>query len=85
MKHRFQIAFAWFLIIAVAVLCIAPAYTIQPTALRAWNASLGVLAALCTLIVFALSAPDFSETFFATVRARIRGGDRLRLTCTLLI
>jgi hypothetical protein len=85
-KRWFQVAFACFLIGAVCVLCVAPAYSVQPTALRAWTNSLTILAALCTLILFALAAPLLSLDFFVSEKSH-RGQtiDRLRLTCTLLI
>jgi hypothetical protein len=82
----FQIAFACVLIAAVAIICIAPAYSIQPTALRAWNSCLSLFAALCTLIVFAFAVPMLTEEFFCVAVGEAAGScNRLRLTCTLLI
>lgn len=86
MRRWLQIVFAGVLIAALAILFIAPAYSIFPCALRAWNSSMTLLAALCTLIVFAFAAPMLAEQFLADGRRDHTGGpDRLRLTCSLLI
>lgn len=83
MGRRKLLVCACILIAAVAVIFIAPAYSIQPTALRAWNSSLGLLVALSTLILLSMAAP--CQCFvFDSDRPR-SGGDLLRVTCTLLI
>jgi len=77
---------ACIVIAAVVVICIAPAYSLQPTALRAWNSSLGLLAALSTLVIFSLAAPSNCERFILeAVRSRPGGCALLQFTCTLLI
>ncbi|MGH9523345.1 MAG: hypothetical protein ACRD3E_12530 [Terriglobales bacterium] len=68
------------------MICIAPAYSVEPTALRAWNSSLAFLAALGTLVFLSFAAPSNCERLVVEVeRPRPGGGDLLRLTCTLLI
>ena len=80
-------ACACVVITAVAVVLIAPAYTLQPTALRAWNASLVFLAALGTLVVLSFSVPDGCERLLMEAErlSRACSDDLLSLTCTLLI
>ena len=77
------ILFACILITAIAVIFIAPAYSIQPTALRAWNYSIAVLAAIGVLVVQSLVSQSAWE--FVAAERRRPDGDLLRLTCTLLI
>lgn len=86
MKRWLQLVLACALIVAVVTLCIAPAYSVDACALRAWNSSLILLFVLSTLIVYAYASPLLAVAYLADPwRDRAGGGDLLRFTCTLLI
>ena len=85
MTSRRQFVCGCILMGVVAVLFLLPAYTIEPTALRAWTSSVSLLAALSTLVIFAIARPTTSMRFVAVSEQRHASSpDRLRLNCALL-
>ena len=86
MRRWKSILCACILIAAVAVICIAPAYSVQPTALRAWDAAVAFLAALSTLVLISVAPPsECVRIIVENDRPHARGSDMFGLTCTLLI